>query len=163
MVYYVGTSTNIPLIPFDTQDPAFNVSEADPTEGQAARAHLATPYVHYVGSSTDCGCNFRCDAFGDPYDKREDPIDVQADHDALANYLESLPSEAEPIRIFGCWSGNEADPPEHTRSCRIADIRAADFAFREGEAQDHHAMSAGTKSSNHAMERTATAIPDDFT
>ena len=133
MVYYVGTSTDIPLIPFDTQRPAFNVSVADPTEEQAVRAHLATPYVHYLGSSTSCGCNFRCDAFGDPYDKREDPIDVQADHDALAIYLESLPHEAEPIPIFSCWSGDESVAPEHSRSCRIGDVRAADFAFREGE------------------------------
>ena len=133
MVYYLGTSSDVPLIPFEERAPAFNVSEVDGGEENAVGAQLATPYAHYMGSSTSCGCNFRCDAFGDPYDQREDAAGVQADHEALAAYLQSLPSEAEPIRIFSCWSGDESIPPEHTRTCRMADIRAPDFAFREGE------------------------------
>jgi hypothetical protein len=132
MVYYLGTSSDVPLIPFDERAPALNVTEVEPAEEQAVRGHLASPYAHYIGSSTSCGCNFRCDAFGDPY-AQKDAADVQADHEALATYLESLPREADPIRIFSSWSGDESIAPEHSRSCPVDDLRAPDFTFREGE------------------------------
>jgi hypothetical protein len=132
MAYFLGTSVDTPLIAFDETDARFNVGEPTPEE-MVAQRHLATPHVRYVGSHTSCGCGFRCDAFGDPHARREDAADTQADHEALASYLGSLPAAAQPIRIFGCWSGDEADPPEHFRSCTAEEIRGPDFTFREKE------------------------------
>jgi hypothetical protein len=132
MVYFLGASIDTPLVAFDDGSPAFNVREPEPEE-MGAQRHLATPHIRYVGSHSSCGCGFRCGAFGDPHATRDDAADTQADHEALASYLGSLPADAQPIRIFGCWSGNEADPPEHFRSCAAEDIRAPDFTFRENE------------------------------
>jgi hypothetical protein len=132
MVYFLGASISTPLIAFDETDARFNVGEPAPEE-MAVQRHLATPHVRYVGSHTSCGCGFRCDAFGDPHARREDAAETQADHEALASYLGSLPADAQPIRIFGCWSGDEAEAPEHVRSCTVDDIRAPDFTFRQNE------------------------------
>lgn len=132
MVYFLGASIDTPLIAFDEDAPAFNVREPEPEE-MAAQRHLATPHIRYVGSHTSCGCGFRCEALGDTSPRDEGAADTQADHEALASYLSSLPPEAQTIRIFGCWSGDEADPPEHFRSCAAEDIREPDFTFREKE------------------------------
>lgn len=132
MVYFLGASIDMPLIPFDEGAPAFNVHKPD-TEEMAAQRRLDTPHIRYIGSHTSCGCGFRCEAFGDPASRDEGAADTQADHDALASYLSRLPPAAEPIRIFGCWSGDEAEPPEHFRLCSAEDIRAPYFTFRERE------------------------------
>ncbi len=132
MACFLGASIDTPLVAFNEADARFHVSE--PTaEEMIAQRHLATPHVRYVGSHTDCGCGFRCEALGDPALRAEGAADTQADHEAFATYLNRLPAEAHPVRIFGCWSGDEAEPPEHFRSCAADDIRAPDFTFRERE------------------------------
>ena len=66
--------------------------------------------------------------------KRHDKALVIHTRNSAPEALDVLESEGAPARlVFHCWSGDEAEPPEHFRSCAAEDIRAPDFVFRERE------------------------------
>jgi hypothetical protein len=86
--------------------------------------------VRYLGSHLHCGCGFRCDTLDAEADEA---AGKQDSHDRLADYLVALPKDARPVQIYGCWSGEEAEPTEHLRRVSVERLREADFEFRERE------------------------------
>jgi hypothetical protein len=61
-------------------------------------------------------------------------LGTENDHNALADYLEELLRHGESeIEWYGCWSGDEGEEIESTRSCSAGDIRKDEFEFRERE------------------------------
>lgn len=136
MVYYLGSECEAPLTaPWSGDSPGFHVTE--PRECDlGVRQNLPFPCVRYLGARTGCGCGFRRDRGGyidtDP-DNLEEARATQADHDSLVAYLRALPPQSRPMQIFACWSGDERHPPEHFRSCSIAELASPTFGFRERE------------------------------
>lgn len=136
MVYYLGSETDAPLTePWSEASSVFHVSEPRECE-LVIRQHLAFSCVRYLGAHTGCGCGFRREHGGyidtDP-DDTDEAAATQADHDALVAYLHTLPTHPRPMQIYGCWSGDESVPPEHFRTCTIAELASPDFGFRERE------------------------------
>lgn len=133
MVYFIGTDKDIPLIEFNSTEPAFHVIELSEQE-QIVQEHFSKLRVHYIGSSQGCGCGFRAQpsCVYDP-DSEEFSTTIK-DHNALADYLDQLMVLGEKeIELYGCWSGDEKEKSESRRECSTSDIRQNAFQFNERE------------------------------
>jgi hypothetical protein len=56
-VLYVGTASPLPLRPWRQEAPALSVKTLSAKE-EAIKAHFTKKVVQYVGSTSDCGCDF---------------------------------------------------------------------------------------------------------
>jgi len=141
MTYYLGCEGDAPLIAYSVAAPSFYVSEPQVIDVAAVLAavhqHLPFPVIRCLGSRSGCGCGFRCSVPGfiEPRDAEhiQAANEQQADHEALAAYLHTLPEQTRPIQIYACWAGDETLAPERFRTCAIAELASPDFAFRERE------------------------------
>jgi hypothetical protein len=130
MVAYIASHSPLPLIPWQQDAPAFNVTELAEHE-QAVVRHIALPHVHQVGSHTNCGCGFN--------EGREHPEVYEDQAAARRDALESSSLLARYVRehhveqIYSCWSGDEGEPREFERRIAPDDLVADDFFFRERE------------------------------
>jgi hypothetical protein len=137
MVAYVASRSPLPLIPWQQNAPAFNVTELTEHE-QSVLRHLALPHVRQAGSHTSCGCGFN--------EGREYPQAYDDAAAARANALESSARLARYVRehhveqIYSCWSGDEGQPKEFERRIVPEALVDEDFFFRERELLviDHH-------------------------
>jgi hypothetical protein len=86
LVLYIGTKTDVPLIPWDEKKPAFNVALLSSEFEKQAVHHFGELKVHYLGSHEGCGCGFRQE--GDMCDDEQDE-ERKANHEALIVYLKS--------------------------------------------------------------------------
>ena len=132
MVYYLGTDGDAPLIPWEEDSPGFCAAEIA-GDGEAVRKHFPVPRIVYLGSHSECGCGFRCDAFGEPELEDEGARQTRADHEALVRYVKDLLARGQPVQIYGCWSGDEDEPAGSERTCTLRDLKAPDFQFHERE------------------------------
>jgi hypothetical protein len=136
MTYYLGCQRDAPLTAaWSSTSPGFYVSEPQVVDVAAVlatvRQHLPFPIIRCLGSHSGCGCGFRNQAAGFVKTDPEGIATQQADHEALAAYLRALPQQS--LQIFVCWAGDENVPPEHSRTCSIAELASPDFIFRERE------------------------------
>jgi hypothetical protein len=132
MAYYLGTDGDAPLIPWEEDAPGFYTAEVLPGE-EAVRKHFSVPRIVFFGSHEKCGCGFRCDAFGEPELEDATERQTRADHEALVRYVKDLLANAQTVQIYGCWSGDEAEPSGAERTCTLRDLKAPDFQFHERE------------------------------
>ena len=133
MAYFLASTTPLPLTEAWSQEsPRFYVGEAQPDELERLRTNLSAPFIRYVGAFTGCGCGFRSIAEGANYATTEDAVAAQADHEAFAAYLSSLPQGA-PAELLVCWEGDQSEKPLYRRTIRPQDIAKPEFSFRERE------------------------------
>jgi hypothetical protein len=128
LVIYVAAPTQLPLIPWDQNAPAFNVTELMPSE-EPVRRHLAQPHVRQAGSHTGCGCGFnegRQYGTSDDVDERTAAIESASE---LARYV----TEHRVEHLYSCWNGDEGEPQESVRKIKAHQLFAPDFYFRERE------------------------------
>ena len=130
MVYFIASARSLPPIEWHAERPSMHVGAVSESESTVVGHFPDAQMVSYVGSHLHCGCGFRCETLGA---EPEDASDIQRSHDDLATYLTSLPADAGPIHIYGCWSGDEAEPTEHLRTVAPDRLRDPDFEFRERE------------------------------
>jgi len=136
-VLYVASRSKPPLIGFRPEAPALNTKELN-EHTQSVRDKFTLPHVVYVGSDQGCGCGFRfllreqvADAdliFSD--DVEADPS-RQRNQQQLRDFLLEKFKDEPFVELFGCWSGDEAQPAEFNDEIplqRIVDLR---FSFRE--------------------------------
>jgi hypothetical protein len=128
MVVYIASRSPLPLIPWQKEAPAFNVSELTEHE-QPVRSHFAVPYICQAGSHTCCGCGFNegreyPQAYDDPVTKRADAMKSSAQ---LVKYVREHHIE----QIYSCWSGDESQPKESECHIKLGALVAEDFFFRE--------------------------------
>ena len=130
MIVYIASRSPLPLISWQEDAPAFNVTALNPDEQPVLR-HLALPQVRQAGSHTGCGCGFN--------EGREYP---EACEDAAAECADAVESSARLARyvrehrvqrIYSCWSGGEGEPPAFERRVTPERLVAPDFFFRDGE------------------------------
>ena len=130
MVAYIASRLPLPLIPWQQDAPAFNVTELTELE-QSVLRHFALPHVRQAGSHTGCGCGFNegrehPQVYDDPVAEREDALESSS---RLARYAR----EHQVERIYSCWSGDEGEPKEFERHITPDDLAAPHFFFRERE------------------------------
>ena len=130
MVAYITSRLPLPLIPWQQDAPAFNVTELTGDE-QSVLRHLALPHVRQAGSHTGCGCGFNegreyPEAYDDPAAERADALESSS---GLARYVREYRVE----QIYSCWSGDEAEPKEFERHILPGDLETPEFVFRERE------------------------------
>ena len=130
MVVYIASHDPLPLIAWQQDSPAFNVTELTEHERPVV-CHLSLPHVRQTGSHTGCGCGFN--------EGREYP---QAYDDSVAERVNALESssrlaryvrEHRVVEIYSYWSGHEGEPKKFERHIRPDDLVAPAFFFRERE------------------------------
>lgn len=130
MVAYIASREPLPLIPWQQDSPAFNVTELT-EHAQPVVRHLSLPHVRQAGSHTGCGCGFNegrehPQVYDDPVAERADALESSS---KLARYVR----EHRVAQIYSCWSGDEGEPKEFERHIRPDDLVAPEFFFRERE------------------------------
>jgi hypothetical protein len=130
MVAYIASMQPLPLIPWQTEAPGFNVTELSESE-ERVRDHFTLPYIRYAGSHTRCGCGFNegrehPEVYNDVAKAR---IDALKSSSCLADYIRKHGIE----QIYSCWSGDEVQPKEFERHIVPNDLLAENFFFRERE------------------------------
>jgi hypothetical protein len=136
LVLYVGTTNDIPLVPWDEKKPAFNVAILSSDYEKQALRHFGEMKVHYLGSDKGCGCGFRQVEDVQFAELQEAAKERQANHDALVEYLKKLPPQKIPVKIYACWSGDEELPISSCRTIALDEITKPEFFFREREMID---------------------------
>ncbi len=130
MVAYIASREPLPLIPWQQDLPAFNVTELTERERPVVR-HFSLPHVRQVGSHTHCGCGFNegrehPQVYDDPVAERAAALESSSQ---LARYVREHRIE----QIYSCWSGDEGEPKEFERHIGPGDLVAPEFFFRERE------------------------------
>ncbi len=130
MVAYLGSRSPLPLIPWQQDAPAFNVTELTEHEQSICR-HLALPNVRQAGSHTSCGCGFNegrehPEVYENPAAERADALESSS---RLSRYVREHRVE----QIYSCWSGDEGELKEFERHITPAALVSVDFFFRERE------------------------------
>jgi hypothetical protein len=130
MVAYIASRSPLPLIPWEQDTPAFNVTELTDHEQPVCR-HFASPHVRHAGSHTGCGCGFNegrehPEVYDDPAAERGNALESSS---RLACYVR----EHRVDQIYSCWSGEESEALEFERRITPADLVAGTFFFRERE------------------------------
>ena len=97
---FLASDSELPLIEWNVDRPAFNVSGLLPSE-ESVRKHLKRSHVFALGSHTHCGCGFQ---------RNEDnaPGDIAASRQALSEYVADA-SRRGPVDLYVCWNGEAQD------------------------------------------------------
>ena len=136
MAFYLGADKELPLVPWDDTNPAFNVAQLSENESKVTK-HFSKPFIYYFGSDTFCGCNFRYGERWDQYEyqltlySKEELEQHQKNHDGLNAYLEKHCSGMDSIEIYGCWSGDENCTPEKNVEISFDRLKNERFYFEE--------------------------------
>ena len=137
MYVYLGTDGEAPLTkPWCEEAPAFHVTMISPEWMPFARTFLPHRNLLELCSYQGCGCGFRTNEKTEPREaplardnwEDWDPWKSDADHDALARYLEALPLSPTPSKSSQHgWEGPVSDI--FRRDVRISDLADRNFWF----------------------------------
>ena len=134
-VLYAGTSKPLPRSAFNPEAPAVWVTSL--TEHDAAiRAHFSKPEVQYIGSTSQCGCDFP-HAILQNGDWPEIEVakafernpSEKPNREALAALLGS--SGESMIELYGLWRGDFSETPKAREEIPLSRILDPDFLFKE--------------------------------
>lgn len=118
-VLYLAADRPLPLHPFDSGSPGFNV--AVPSSHEAGvRSQFSKPFVYALGAHTGCGCGF--DRGQANPDHPEELEAAEASLGALRRYLGQALEAAGPVELFACWDGDQTAPPDHRWDRQLADF-----------------------------------------
>jgi len=137
---YLGTQRPLPRRDWNKE--TLNLSVVSLTEREfSVKAHFSTPEVQYVGSSSNCGCDFPHATLqnGDWPTLDLPPELLDRDAARAATELDNkralidllLSSGENSLEMYGILVGDFALPPQAVESISIANIRAAGFTFKE--------------------------------
>jgi hypothetical protein len=141
-VLYVGTTNSLPRkkLNKDTVDlPVESLTEQD----AGIKQHFSSPEVQYVGSSSDCGCDFPHAMFqngGWPEiefysDAKKDEADIARDMthrqncEALVALLRTTGDKV--VELYGVWAGDFASVPQAQENISVDTLLDAGFYFKE--------------------------------
>ena len=129
LVVYIAAPAPLPLIPWDQNAPAFNVTDLTATE-EPVRRHFTQPHVQQAGSHTGCGCGFNEGRQYAGYDGADEQRATAIQSSSqLARYL----VDHRVSQVYSCWSGDESEPQASVRTITIDALLEPDFYFRERE------------------------------
>jgi hypothetical protein len=118
-VLYLAADRSLPLRPFYTGAPGFNVAEPTGREIEV-RVQFSKPFVYALGAHTSCGCGFdRGQAAADQLGGLEA---IETSLRALRDYLDEALELAGPVELFACWDGDQAARPDNRWKRSLADF-----------------------------------------
>jgi len=129
MVAYIASCSPLPLISWQQDAPAFNITELTEHEQPVCR-HFTLPHVRQAGSHTSCGCGFN---EGREYPDYTDLAAKRAEALESSSRLARYVREHHVEQIYSCWSGDEGELKEFERRITPEALMAEDFFFRENE------------------------------
>ncbi len=137
-VLYAGTLKPIPLKEWCNDAPDLSVKALTERESPIT-AHFSKPNVQYIGSTSDCGCNFPHVMFqnGDwPWfdDGEHDPEQESRDQynrQGLVNLLRATGEQT--VELYGVWDGDFdfATRPAVREEIALTAILDPAFRFKE--------------------------------
>ena len=137
-VVYAGTSDPIPRKEWHKDAPDLSVKSLTERESPIA-AHFSKPQVQYIGSTSDCGCDFPHVMFqngGWPWLDDDEP---EPEREATDRYnreqLVALLRETREsaIELYGVWDGDFdfTTPPTIREEISAESILERSFRFKE--------------------------------
>jgi hypothetical protein len=122
---YIGSDKPLPLIDWNENERAFNVSELTKYEQNTA-AQFKLPYVYNAGSHLGCGCGFLRE-----FKDEEELVLVKENYSKLNAYLEKAREMGASNQVFSCWDGDQEAKPEHREEINLNRLIEAKFEFKE--------------------------------
>jgi len=127
---YIASNVELPLLPWDGDDPGFHVTKLGDTEA-AVKTNFKNEHVYYTGAYEGCGCGFQAGEFPG-YEDEEIDLKLKS-LSGLANYLDEQLNKGMEIELFMCWDGDQSQPTEHKRTISTESIPDRNFWFKEIE------------------------------
>lgn len=138
-VLYAGTRVPLPRKVWRQEAPDLHVQSLSERE-IPVKAHFSSPEVQYIGSTSDCGCDFPHLATAErnwtkldiSFPVEQDAEQLASEHfnrDALFKLLRDSGEEA--IELYGLWDGDFAEPPVAREVVSLQRILDLDFRFVE--------------------------------
>lgn len=134
---YAGTSSPLARSSWNRNDPHVHVCDLNESDRWALTI-FTKPEVQYVGSTSDCGCDFpyalqnRKGDWPDGMDQAGDADRIAVEkqnREELCRLLSSV-DEAD-AELYGIWSGNEGKEPLIREEIALDKISCENFRFRE--------------------------------
>jgi len=135
---FAGTSKPMPLKEWCSDAPDLSVKPLTERESPIT-AHFSKPNVQFVGSTSDCGCDFPHVMFqnGDwPWfdDGEHDPEEEARDRynrEGLVNLLRATGEQT--VELYGVWDGSFdfATPPAAREEIVLTAVLDPTFRFKE--------------------------------
>lgn len=122
---YIGSDQPLPLIDWNENKRAFNISELTKYE-KHVETQFRFPYVYNAGSHLGCGCGFIKESKDE-----EELAQVIDNYFQLSAYLQKARETGANNQIFSCWDGDQAAKPEHREEINLQHLIEADFKFKE--------------------------------
>lgn len=143
ILVFLGTNCALPLIPFNSEFPAFWIGIPEP-EADTIKQRLNKSFFYEVGSHEGCGCGFNYDDDAAILDAESDvPEAVKMDwreaHEASVASVEQLTQyvrlglQAGSAAVYTCWYGDWEAEPEIIRHIGVAHFGGKEFRFIERE------------------------------
>jgi hypothetical protein len=131
---YAGTSSPLPRIAFNKEAPDICVESLNEQDA-AARNYFSLPEVQYIGSTSNCGCDFPHAMYqngGWPFCREDEDAEKLAsdmrNKAALVHLLRS--TNEKTIEFYGVWNGDFSEPKAR-EEISLEDILSPDFFFKE--------------------------------
>jgi hypothetical protein len=106
---YLVTDSNLPELPWDKKQPAFNVHHLKRKEKFLRDLSGANAYI--LGSHEGCGCGFILDELSDPQDRAAS----EDSRRKLCEYVEGVVRSEAGVVLLAAWQGDERKPPVRAR------------------------------------------------
>jgi len=134
---YAGTTTPIARREWHADAPDLSVTSLKERE-EPIRAHFSKLEVQYIGSTSQCGCDFPHVMFqSGGWRWFDDDIDAERDasdrynKESLAGLLRATGEET--VELYGVWDGNFDfnTPPQIREEVSLESLLERDFRFKE--------------------------------
>ena len=135
-VLYAGTLKPMPRKGWCEDSPDISVKALSERESPIT-AHFSTPAVQYIGSTSDCGCDFPHVTFqngGWPWfqDGELDPEREASERYNRQVLVDLLRATGEPtVELYGVWDGDFETPPAVREKIVLDTILERAFRFKE--------------------------------
>lgn len=134
-VLYAGTDQPIPKIEWSSESPTITVKDLTDREHPIV-VHFTKPHVQYIGSTSQCGCDFPNIMFqngGWPWWRDPDDVERERTEQENRENLVSLLRQIEEgsVELYGVWDGNFADAPAAREEVSVEQILGPEFRLKE--------------------------------
>lgn len=138
-VLYAGTSTSLPDTEWRDDAPDLAIKPLTDRENPIT-THFSKPHVQYVGSTSQCGCDFPHVIYQSgewPWyeDDKEDEFDHQRkeaekdNRERLVTLLRQINESS--VELYGVWDGDFDTPPLIREEISVDAILDSGFRFKE--------------------------------
>jgi hypothetical protein len=138
-VLYVGTTNPLPQKKWQKDTPGPSVEPLTERDGPI-KAHFSNPEVHYIGSTSGCGCAFphstlqnggwpEIGYIAERAEISERVVSDRHNREALVDFLRKTGDRV--VELYGVWDGDFSEVPESQESIMVEEILDSNFLFKE--------------------------------